>query len=77
MLEDIIKNTRIVLEQGIKNKGTTIHSFSSLGVIGDNQSHLLVHTREGMKCFNCGNLIKKTKINGRGTYYCPNCQKGD
>ena len=77
MLEDIIKNTRIVLEQGIKNRGTTIHSFSSLGVTGDNQSHLLVHTREGMKCFTCGNLIKKTRINGRGTYYCPSCQKGD
>ena len=76
-LENIIKNTRIVLEQGIKNKGTTIHSFSSLGVIGDNQSHLLVHTRDGKKCVNCNGIIKKIKVNGRGTYYCPNCQKGD
>ena len=76
-LENIIKNTRIVLEQGIKNKGTTIHSFSSLGVIGDNQSHLLVHMRVGKKCVNCNEIIKKIKVNGRGTYYCPNCQKGD
>ena len=76
-LENIIKNTRIVLEQGIKNKGTTIHSFSSLGVIGDNQSHLLVHMRVGKKCVNCNGIIKKIKVNGRGTYYCPNCQKGD
>jgi len=76
-LDSIINNTKIVLEQGIKNKGTTIHSFSSLGVIGDNQSHLLVHTREGLPCNNCGSIILKTKVNGRGTYYCPNCQKGD
>ena len=76
-LESIINNTKIVLEQGIKNRGTTIHSFSSLGIIGDNQSHLLVHTKEGMPCSICGSLIKKIKVNGRGTYYCPKCQKGD
>ncbi len=76
-LNNIIINTRKVLEQGIENKGTTIHSFSSLGVIGDNQSHLLVHTRENLPCTVCGSLIKKIKVNGRGTYYCPICQKGD
>jgi len=74
-LDNIIKNTKIILEQGIKNKGTTIHSFSSLGIIGDNQSHLLVHTKEGVPCAKCGNLIVKIKVNGRGTYYCPTCQK--
>ena len=76
-LDSIIKNTRIVLEQGIKNKGTTIHSFTSLGVVGDNQNHLLVHTKEGLPCVNCGTIILKTRVNGRGTYYCPKCQKGD
>ena len=76
-INNIIKNTRIVLEQGIKNRGTTIHSFSSLGSIGDNQNHLLVHTKEGLPCTICGSLIKKIKVNGRGTYYCPVCQKGD
>ena len=76
-LDSIIQNTRGVLEQGIKNKGTTIHSFSSLGIKGDNQSYLLVHTREGEKCSICGSIILKTRVNGRGTYYCPKCQKGD
>jgi len=74
-LENIIKNTRIVLEQGIKNKGTTIHSFTSLGVVGDNQNHLLVHTRVGLPCVNCSSEIKKIRVNGRGTYYCPKCQR--
>ena len=76
-LDNIIINTRIVLEQGIKNKGTTIHSFSSLGEVGHNQDSLLVHTKEGCPCTICGNIILKTKVNGRGTYYCPKCQKGD
>ena len=76
-LKNIIKNTKIVLEQGIKNKGTTIHSFTSLGIIGENQNHLLVHTKVGLPCVNCGEIIQKTRVNGRGTYYCPKCQKGD
>ena len=74
-LNDIIKNTRIVLLQGIKNKGTTIHSFSSLGVVGHNQDNLLVHTKEGCPCTICGSIIKKIRVNGRGTYYCPKCQR--
>ena len=76
-LDNIINNTKIVLEEGIKNKGTTIHSFTSLGIKGNNQNNLLVHTREGEKCFTCGSIITKTRVNGRGTYYCPTCQKGD
>ena len=76
-LDNIIVNTRKVLEQGIKNKGTTIHSFSSLGEVGHNQDNLLVHTKEGLPCTICGAIIKKTKVNGRGTYFCPRCQKGD
>ena len=74
-LKKIIENTKIVLEQGIKNKGTTIHSFSSLGVEGHNQDSLLVHTKEGLPCTVCGTIIKKIKVNGRGTYYCPKCQR--
>ncbi|MDR2835256.1 MAG: hypothetical protein LBV69_03525 [Bacteroidales bacterium] len=23
----------------------------------------------------CGTMIKKTTVNGRGTHYCPKCQK--
>ena len=75
--DNIIMNTRIVLEQGIKNKGTTIHSFSSLGESGRNQDNLLVHTKEGYPCTICGTIIKKIRVNGRGTYYCPKCQKGE
>ena len=74
-LHNIILYTRKILEQGIKNKGTTIHSFSSLGVIGHNQDNLLVHTKDGLPCPKCGSLIVKTKVNGRGTYYCPKCQE--
>ena len=72
----IIKYTKEILENAIKLGGTTIKSFtSSLGVTGHFQGNLLVHNKEGENCPNCGNKIEKIKVNGRGTYYCPNCQK--
>ena len=39
------------------------------------QNELLVHGKGGMKCPNCGSILLKTKINGRGTHYCEKCQK--
>lgn len=74
--QKIINNCQIVLEKAIKLGGTTIKSFtSSEGVHGLFQNELLVHGKAGGKCPNCGNTILKTRIGGRGTHYCGNCQK--
>ena len=71
----IIKYTKEILEKAIENGGTTIKSFtSSLGVTGHFQGNLLVHNKDGERCPICNNIILKTKVNGRGTYYCPICQ---
>lgn len=72
----IIENTNIVLNKAIKLGGTTIKSFtSSEGVHGLFQNELLVHGKKNGICPNCGRRIENIKINGRGTYYCNNCQK--
>lgn len=56
--------------------GTTIRSYtSSLGVEGTYQKYLKVHTKSKEKCPNCGHIIEKIRVGGRGTYYCSNCQK--
>ena len=56
--------------------GTTIRSYtSSLGVTGHYQDYLCVHTKNGSVCPKCGNIIKKIKVGGRGTYICDKCQK--
>ncbi len=34
-----------------------------------------IYNRAGKSCVNCGETILKTKVNGRGTHYCPRCQK--
>jgi formamidopyrimidine-DNA glycosylase len=74
--EAISKNSKEVLEKAILAGGTTIRSYtSSLGVTGLFQLDLMVHTKVGSPCPNCGNEIIKTRVSGRGTYLCPNCQK--
>ncbi len=37
--------------------------------------YLLQHRKEGEECPECKGKIKKIKINGRGCYICPGCQK--
>lgn len=75
-LSNIIKYTRQILSEAIKKGGSTIRSYTSVnGVHGLFQQELLVHTKENTPCKNCGTTIVKIKVNGRGTYYCPNCQK--
>ena len=72
-LTDIIKNTRYVLEESIKLGGSTIHTYSSVdGVTGMFQQQLLVHEKK--ECPK-NHRVEKIVVNGRGTYYCPKCQK--
>ena len=73
--ENIIKNSIKVLNKAISLGGTTIRSYtSSLGVSGRFQNELQVHDKKGEDCPVCKHTIIKTKVNGRGTYYCPKCQ---
>lgn len=74
--DKIINNTIEVLEKAIEKGGTTIKSFtSSEGVHGLFQTELLVHSKKGAACNNCGTIIEKIVVGGRGTYYCSKCQK--
>lgn len=75
-LESIISNTRNILSKAIDMGGSTIHSYTSVdGVTGLFQQELMVHTRVNQKCKVCKSNIEKIIVGGRGTYYCPNCQK--
>lgn len=73
-IDRLIVSVRDILNEAIKAGGTTIRSYtSSLGVSGRFQLSLRVHTLD--KCPKCGSDIIKIRIGGRGTYYCPLCQK--
>ncbi len=71
-LQEIIDNTKKVFEHALKYKGTYPNIDGKRGTF---ENHLMVHMRKGMKCYVCGNIIVKEKVGGRGTYYCPVCQK--
>ena len=75
-LQDIIDNTKKILEKAITAGGTTIHTYTSVdGIHGRFQQELLVHNKKGEQCPICQTPISKIVVNGRGTYYCPKCQK--
>lgn len=74
-IDDIITNSKIVLEKAIKAGGSTIHSFHpSEGVDGRFQEELLCYGKQNQKCPICGTRFHKDFLGGRGTTYCPNCQ---
>lgn len=65
-----------VIRSGIELGGATISEYADIdGFSGSYQTKVLTYGREGQPCFNCGGAIEKIKLGGRGTYYCPNCQR--
>lgn len=73
--QNIVNACNSIIDKAIKSGGTTIKSYtSSLGVTGRFQQYLMVHKKEGEPCLVCKEPIKKIKIGGRSTYYCPICQ---
>lgn len=75
--DQIAAEAKRILLWAIKLNGTTIASYKfKKGHAGSFQEQLQVHTRANKPCRACGAAIKKIKVGGRGTYFCPRCQKG-
>ena len=65
-----------VLKKSIGSGGTTFSDFRDLeGENGNFGLQTNVYRRTGKECHKCGNLIKRGKITGRSTHWCPKCQK--
>ncbi|XMB72756.1 DNA-formamidopyrimidine glycosylase [Mycoplasmatota bacterium WC30] len=77
-IDKIVKSAKKVIKKAIELGGTTIRTYqSSFGVDGRFQNELNVHTFAGKPCKVCKETIIKTRVGGRGTYFCPSCQKED
>lgn len=64
------------LKDGIKYGGSTkTHFVDSDGKKGLFLDYAKVYNRDKKPCLVCKTEIKKIKLGGRGTFYCPNCQK--
>ena len=75
-ITDLHKNIIAVLKLSIQKKGTSSKNYlRSNGEKGGFVPYLNVYGRKGKKCKTCGTPIAKTKHAGRGTHYCPKCQR--
>ncbi|MFZ0368738.1 MAG: DNA-formamidopyrimidine glycosylase [Halobacillus sp.] len=71
----IRKSSVQIIEEAISLGGSTIRSYlNSQGKIGSFQQNLKVYGKQDTICKECGDLIIKTKVSGRGTHICPTCQ---
>jgi formamidopyrimidine-DNA glycosylase len=69
---------RDVLQQAIDNRGTTLADAryrDAEGRPGHNRDNLRVYRHAGEPCACCGAPIERTVVGGRGTHFCPHCQK--
>jgi formamidopyrimidine-DNA glycosylase len=69
------KAIRAALDAGIRRQGATLRDYRQPdGARGRMQHEFKVYGRDGEPCDRCGTPIAKTRIAGRGTWYCPRCQ---
>jgi len=73
---DIYNGIKNILLKAIKYKGTSADLYiTTTGEKGDFEKYLQVYGRQGKKCLRCKDgIVKKIKLGGRGTFYCPVCQ---
>ncbi len=75
-LKRLFEGVKKALNQGIRNRGTSISDFhDAYGKSGKNQEVLFVYGRGKDDCLRCGASLKKGKLAGRTTVWCERCQK--
>lgn len=63
------------IELAISKGGSTIRTYkNALGKEGSMQEYLRIYGKTGSSCPRCQEAIQKSKLGGRGTHFCPNCQ---
>ena len=64
------------LTEAVNAGGSSVKSYvNGQGESGTYQQQLLIYGRKDQPCATCGTMIEKTVVGGRGTHYCPNCQR--
>jgi formamidopyrimidine-DNA glycosylase len=67
---------RDALRRGLQRQGSTLRDYRLPdGEPGGMQHEFKVYGRGGEPCERCGTPIDKIRVAGRGTWYCPSCQR--
>jgi len=74
--EGIAAAAKRILKRAVACRGTSISDWRDLfGQKGDYQHELNVYARDRGLCRRCHGMILRERLSGRGTYFCPSCQK--
>jgi formamidopyrimidine-DNA glycosylase len=75
-IKRLFRGVRRALQAGIARQGATLRDYSTPdGRRGRMQHEFKVYGGSGEPCERCGQPIEKTRVAGRGTWYCPHCQR--
>ncbi len=71
----LVRAIRAALRAGIERQGSTLRDYAAPdGASGSMQDEFRVYGRDGEPCPRCRATITKTRVGGRGTWFCPRCQ---
>jgi formamidopyrimidine-DNA glycosylase len=75
-LRHLNRGIRKALRLGIERQGASLRDYRRPdGESGAMQDEFQVYGRDGEPCSRCRSPIAKTRVAGRGTHYCPRCQR--
>lgn len=73
---DLYHGLLAILRLAIAKKGTTADAYRTAnGKPGKMMDYLKVYQRTGLRCLRCRGTIQKITLAGRGTHFCPDCQR--
>ena len=75
-VQALYRGIRRALQAGLRRQGSTLRDYRLPdGGTGGAQHEFKVYGRGGEPCERCGTPIDKIRVAGRGTWYCPSCQR--
>lgn len=75
-VESLLKSAKEIVTEGILHRGSTLPDEAYVDIFGKPGSHQNYFRIYGKSsCPDCKAKVEYKKINGRGTYFCPSCQK--
>lgn len=75
-LKEIFSAMKQILKKAVQFRGTSISNYrDAFGKSGSYGNIKKVYQREGEPCLRCKTAIKRVKIGGRSSHFCPICQR--
>lgn len=66
----------VVMREAIRRRGSSFSDYrDGFGAKGEAHESLFVYGRGGLPCVRCGSLLHQSRIGGRTTVYCTQCQR--